>query len=291
MGRVLMDRLRRAVVERNLQLHYQPKFHLASMEMRGVEALLRWRLPEGDWVSPSIFVPMLEKAGLIGEVGAWLFERAAADAAWWRQQGLDIGRIAINVSPLQLQSDEFLPWMLNRCDAWNAQGTMFDAELTESTLLSNPGRIVDAMEALVGANVRFALDDFGMGYSSLDLLMRLPVSYLKIDRSFVAGMLTCTKADLLVEAIVRMGHEVGVEVIAEGIETSDQLQRLWELGCDIGQGYHFSPARAREPLLEWLRTRPASSTPWRGNPLGDTSTSGWHRQAAAAMAAAAYDIT
>lgn len=290
MRRVPRERLKRAFENRELQVHYQPKFHLDTFELRGVEALLRWHTPANDWISPSIFVPMLEETGLIGEVGAWLFEQAAADADWWRRRGLDIGRIALNVSPLQLRSDDFLPWVLNMCGSWNSQGTALDIELTESALLSEPERIVDAMEALVGANVRFALDDFGMGYSSLDLLMRLPVSYLKIDRSFIARMLTSCKADALVEAIVRMAHEIGVETIAEGIETADQLQRLWELNCEIGQGHYFCPAMAREQLLEWLRTRPAFRRP-HDRPSQDTSMSDRHRNVAAAIAAAGYDIT
>jgi EAL domain-containing protein (putative c-di-GMP-specific phosphodiesterase class I) len=147
------------------------------------------------------------------------------------------------------------------------------------------------MEALVGANVRFALDDFGMGYSSLDLLMRLPVSYLKIDRSFIARMLSSCKAGALVEAIVRMGHEIGLETIAEGIETPEQLQRLWELRCEIGQGHYFCAALAREQLLEWHRTRPFFRRE-RPEPVeGEAFISGRHWQVAAAIEAAGYDIT
>jgi EAL domain-containing protein (putative c-di-GMP-specific phosphodiesterase class I) len=223
-------------------------------------------------------------------VGGWLFEQAAADAAWWRRRGLDIGRIAINVSPLQLRHADFLPWVLSMCGSWKAQGTVLDIELTESALLGEPGNIVEAMEALVGANVRFALDDFGMGYSSLDLLMRLPVSYLKIDRSFVARMLSSCKAATLVEAIVRMGHEIGVETIAEGIETAEQLQRLWELECELGQGHYYCAAMDREQLLEWRRSRPRLARPRIDDSLHDVP-SGRHRRVWTAIAAAGYDIT
>jgi EAL domain-containing protein (putative c-di-GMP-specific phosphodiesterase class I) len=291
MRRVSRERLKRAFENRELQVHYQPKLHLETSSLQGVEALLRWRTPAGESIAPATFVPLLEQAGLIGEVGAWIFEQAAEDAAWWRQCGLDIGRIAINVSPLQLRCADFLPWVLNRCGSWASQGTVLDIELTESALLSDPGHVAHAMEALVGANVRFALDDFGMGYSSLDLLMRLPVSYLKIDRSFVARMLTSGKAAALVEAIVRMGHEIGVETIAEGVETAEQLQRLWELHCEIGQGHYFCAAMPRERLLEWHRTRPFFRRP-RPEPVeGDAFISGRHWQVAAAIAAAGHDIT
>lgn len=291
MHQVSRERLIRAFEERELRVHYQPKFQLDSGALRGAEALLRWCTPTGEWIAPTVFVPMLEETGLMDEVGAWLFEQVATDAAWWRGQGLDVGRIAINVSPLQLRSADFLPWVLNKCGAWNSQGTMLDIELTESALLSEPGHVAEAMEALVGANVRFALDDFGMGYSSLDLLMRLPVSYLKIDRSFVARMLSSCKAGALVEAIVRMGHEIGLEIIAEGIETAEQLQRLWELRCEIGQGHYFCAAMGRERLPAWLRARrwlprlrPAAAPE-------DPFISGRHRIVANAIAAAGYDVT
>lgn len=255
MQRVLKDQLRRAFDERALQVHYQPKFHLTTGGLRGVEALLRWRTADGTWVAPSTFVPLLEEMEMISEVGAWLFERTAMDCAWWRDRGLDVGRMAINVSPLQLRCKNFLSWVLTVSDSWSLLGTGLDIELTESTLLPEPANMAAAMDALVAADVRFALDDFGTGYSSLDLLMRLPVRYLKIDRSFVGRMLSNAKAASLVEAIIQMSHAIGLETIAEGVETADQLHRLRALGADIGQGHYFLPAMSREELLEQLRPR------------------------------------
>lgn len=254
MQSVLKRQLRRAFELGELQVHYQPKFYLTSGELQGVEALLRWCNSSGVWVAPTTFVPLLEETGMIDDVGAWLFQRTAADAAYWRDRGQYVGRIAINVSPLQLRKADFLGWVLTICDAWSSWGAQLDLELTESALLPDAGSMVDAMNALADADVRFALDDFGMGYSSLDLLMRLPVSYLKIDRSFVARMSTTGKAATLVEAIVRLAHEIGLETIAEGIETAEQLHRLQSLGCDVGQGHYFAPAMGREALLEYLQS-------------------------------------
>jgi EAL domain-containing protein (putative c-di-GMP-specific phosphodiesterase class I) len=286
----LKKQLRRAHAAGEFLVHYQPKFSLETLEPRGVEALLRWRNAAGAWIPPTAFVPLLEETGLINEVGAWVFERAVADTAWWRQRGLDIGRIAINVSPVQLRSDDFMPWVLQQSGAWHAQGTAIDIELTESAVLSQPARVAEAMERLAGADIRFALDDFGMGYSSLDLLMRLPVSYLKIDRSFVGSMLDSHKAAALVEAIVRIGDEIGMETIAEGIETSKQLQRLWELGCALGQGYWFCPALPREALLERLRSQHIRNLR-RAAPRPDHAADpGGRRVMADAIAAAGYDI-
>jgi EAL domain-containing protein (putative c-di-GMP-specific phosphodiesterase class I) len=261
MHRTLKEKLRRAYEGGEFRVHYQPKFKLETLELRGVEALLRWRNSAGTTIPPTVFIPMLEESGLICEVGAWVFERVAVDAAWWRRHDLDIGRIGINVSPVQLGRDDFMPWVLQQSAAWSAHGTAIDIELTESAVLSKPAHIAEGMEMLAGADIGFALDDFGMGYSSLDLLMRLPVSYLKIDRSFIGSMLASHKAGALVEAIVRIGDEIGLKTIAEGIETAAQLKRLRELGCAQGQGHWFCPALPREALLEWLRSRQIPKPP------------------------------
>lgn len=268
MHRKLKNRLRRAIDGRELLLHYQPKFHLATGELRGVEALLRWHTASGAWIPPATFVPLLEQTDLIHEVGEWLFECATTDAAWWRERGLSIGRIAINVSPLQLCGPEFLRRVRAKCGNWNKCGLGIDIEFTESALMPEPAGLVREMEALAARKVRFALDDFGMGYSSLDLLVRLPVHYLKIDRSFVSRMVAHGKAATLVEAIIRMGHEIGLETIAEGIETPEQLWMLQDLGCDIGQGFLFSAALGRQALLERLGARSTIDFPRRPGQAG-----------------------
>lgn len=257
MKSMLKKQLQRAFELGELEVHYQPKFHLASGDLQGVEALLRWRTGGGKWIAPATFVPLLEETGLIDDVGIWLFQRAAADAAYWRCQGHNIERIAINVSPLQLRRAGFLDWVLSICSSWSDWGACLELELTESALLPDPQIMVGPMNALAAANVRFALDDFGMGYSSLDLLMQLPASYLKIDRSFISRMLTNGKAAALVEAIVRLAREIGLQTIAEGIETTEQLKQLQMLGCDIGQGHHFAPALGRDALVAYLKSRSA----------------------------------
>lgn len=263
MSRMLKERLRSALAGRELQVHYQPKFHLVTGELCGVEALLRWLTPAGTWIPPATFVPLLEETDLICEVGAWLFERSSGDALWWRDRGLHIGRVAINVSPLQLNGRAFLRWVRSICDSWCSRGVGIDIELTESALLPGAPGVVDEMEALAAQDVRFALDDFGMGYSSLDLLVRLPVHYLKIDRSFVGRMAESGKAAALVEAIIRMSHEIQVEAIAEGVETREQLWQLQGLGCDIAQGFLFAPALNRQALLDRLRYQCSANLPLR----------------------------
>jgi len=255
MQSMLRKQLQRAFQLGELEVHYQPKFYLDSDALQGVEALLRWRTGSGQWIAPATFVPVLEDTGLIDDVGMWLFQRAAADAAFWRCQGHDVGHVAINVSPMQLRRAGFLEWVLAICSSWSEWGACLELELTESALLPDPESMVEPMNALAAANVRFALDDFGMGYSSLDLLMQLPASYLKIDRSFVSQMLTRPKAAAVVHAIVRLARETGLQTIAEGVETAEELQQLKSIGCDIAQGHYYSPALDRDMLLEYLRAR------------------------------------
>jgi len=253
----LRQTLLRALERRQFKVHYQPKFDLLSGQLQGVEALLRWRTDAGTWIAPSAFVPVLEQTGVINEVGAWLFERAAADSVYWNSHGQNVMRVAINISPTQLCQKNFRNWLLSSCTSWQGGGASLDLELTESALLPDGYDVIGALNLLSAANVRIALDDFGTGYSSLSLLTRLPVRDLKIDRSFVAQLGVSRKADVVVGAIIRLARDIGLDVIAEGIETQQQLEQLRDLGCAIGQGYYFSPALSRDDLLCRLQHRPA----------------------------------
>ncbi len=249
----LKQQLQRALESQQFKVHYQPKFHLSSGELQGVEALLRWRTDAGTWIAPSAFVPVLERTGMINDVSAWLLERAAADAMYWHLHGQNVKRVAVNISPLQLRDSHDRNMLLANCASWRAGGVKLDLELTESALMPSAGDVVGALDALAATNVRIALDDFGTGYSSLSLLARLPVRELKIDRSFVAQLGGSRKAALVVGAIIRLAREMGLQVIAEGIENERQLAHLRQLGCDIGQGFFFSAALNRDDLLARLQ--------------------------------------
>lgn len=244
--------MRSAVARRELALHYQPKFRLDTGELEGVEALLRWRRQSGAWVSPTAFMPLLERMGLIEEVGSWIFDRAAADCSYWRAKGRCARRVAINVSPLQLRDARALAAVRDTCSRWQVPDTGLDIELTESALIDYSDDLVDMLEQLSAANITIALDDFGCGYSSLSLLSRLPVRHLKIDRSFTSQLGLNPRAQPIVEAIIRLGQTLGMEIVAEGIETREQLLELQLLGCHIGQGFLFSRAVGRDQLMKLL---------------------------------------
>jgi len=262
---VVPDKLSRelhaAARGREFALHYQPKIRLETGELEGLEALLRWRRGSGAWVSPAAFMPMLERMGLIEEVGHWIFEQAAADCEYWLASGRCARRVAINVSPLQLRDSRSLASMLAVCSGWRVPGTGLDLELTESALIEDSDELIAVLEELSAANVIVALDDFGCGYSSLSLLSRLPVRHLKIDRSFTAQLGINPRARPIVEAITRLGRALGMEVVAEGIETREQLSLLRTLGCTIGQGFLFSPALKREDILPLLPCVPSHQNP------------------------------
>ncbi|AMN46951.1 hypothetical protein ACG33_07540 [Steroidobacter denitrificans] len=241
-----------AVAERRLNLHYQPKFRLDSGELQGVEALLRWRSESGAWIAPAVFTPILERSGAIHEVCHWVFERAATDSAYWLQCGHDVRRIAINISPVQLRGRDGPLSILDLCTDWPAGKVQLDVELTESALIANNREVVDLFKRLSERNVIVALDDFGCGYSSLSLLADLPVDHLKIDRTFTSLLLCNRRVEKVVQAIVGLAHELGMKIVAEGIETIDQLNRVRALGIEIGQGFLFSRALDRESLLDFL---------------------------------------
>jgi len=254
MRSALRRQLQRAVDDHEFTVYYQPKFHLASGDLQGVEALLRWRTRAGAWIPPSAFTPILERTGMIEEVGSWVFERAAIDSAYWRRNGRSVVRVAVNVSPIQLRQRDFLSSILAISGSCSAQGTGLDIELTESIAMPDSDALIKVLNDLSAANVAVALDDFGTGYSSLSLLVKLPVRQLKIDRSFIRQLGKSRKAVAVVEAIIRLARELGMKTIAEGIETADQRDRLRALGCDIGQGFYFGRAMSREDLLASLQS-------------------------------------
>jgi diguanylate cyclase (GGDEF)-like protein/PAS domain S-box-containing protein len=248
----LENKLRKALAREEFVLHYQPKLRLENMAIVGVEALIRWRSPELGLVPPAKFVPLLEETGLILQVGAWALGRAALDYRAWVEQRLKAPRIAVNVSSLQLQQRDFVRVVE---DAINgaAAPAFIDLEITESLIMANVEANIEKLNAVRALGMSVAIDDFGTGYSSLAYLAKLPVQALKIDRAFVHSMQDDANALTLVQAIVSMGHSLGLTVIAEGVETAEQAKILRLLHCDEMQGFVFSKPLPQEQLVAMLR--------------------------------------
>jgi PAS domain S-box-containing protein/diguanylate cyclase (GGDEF)-like protein len=249
----LEARLAGALGRNEFRLHYQPKIDIATGRPHSLEALLRWQDTQDGLVPPSLFIPLLERSGAIGEVGEWVLLQALRDLQQWAQAGLST-RVAINVSPTQLRRREFVERLLAPLRASSRAG--IDIEITESTLMEDIELSIRKLAELRSAGVGVAIDDFGTGYSSLRLLARLPVDTLKIDGSFIQALSDTPTGSTLVGTIVSLAHAFGMNAVAEGVETAEQLESLRQLQCDQAQGYLIArpiPAADIPPLLARLQ--------------------------------------
>ena len=231
--------LRRAAERGEFELHYQPKVRLATGGIIGMEALLRWRHPRRGLVRPDEFVPALEDTGLILPVGDWAVEEACRQLAAWTREGLTPLPIAVNLSAKQFHRRDLCEAIAERLARHGLPGQLLELEVTESSLMEDPGDAVRQLRALRAAGLRISVDDFGTGYSSLSYLTRLPLSTLKIDRGFVNAALSDTHAAAIVKMVIDMAQNLRFEVVAEGIETEQHVEFLRRHGCELGQGYFY----------------------------------------------------
>jgi diguanylate cyclase (GGDEF)-like protein/PAS domain S-box-containing protein len=252
----LESRLRKAVVEKQFVLHYQTKVDLATRKIRGLEALIRWRDPDHGMVQPMEFVPLLEESGLIVDVGRWVIEQAVADIQIWRGLNLDVPRVAVNVSEVQLRQPSFVATVLAALGPTVDVDVGLDLEITESMIAQNAGANVQKLTQLRAAGLQVFVDDFGTGYSGLSQIAHLPLDALKIDRAFVAGMTGSTEHLAIVSAIVNLAKALKIFVVAEGVETEEQALQLHQLGCDEAQGYLFSRPLPAEEAAKLLSAAP-----------------------------------
>jgi diguanylate cyclase len=234
--------LRGALAQGQLALHYQPKIDIATGEMRSVEALIRWRHPKRGFILPGEFIPIAEESGLILEIGDWVIREACRQAREWHQRGLPFLRVAVNVSPLQFCQANFVKKVNAALKEHSLDATYLEIELTEATLMSNAETSVALLEQLSELGVVVAIDDFGTGYSSMSYLQRFPIDKLKIDRSFISDVASNAGDASIVRAIISLAHGLRLKVIAEGVESEEQLGILRRMGCDQYQGFFRSPA-------------------------------------------------
>ena len=250
----LANDLARALADGALQLHYQPQVSLDGGAAIGAEALLRWHDPQRGWVSPAIFIPIAEARGMIGALGKWVLGEACRQLKAWRDAGLAFpGRLWINLSARQLEEPDIVASIRAIARAAGVEARQLALELTESALMSNVAGAIEIMATLKADGFAIAIDDFGTGYSSLAYLKQLPADKLKIDRSFVRDMLTDRHDHTIVTTIIGMARNLGLEVIAEGVEAQPQAHALRALGCDEAQGYFFGRPEAPDRFAQrWL---------------------------------------
>jgi len=244
--------LRHAVERREFMLHYQPKVDLATGRLVAMEALLRWSHPQRGTVSPADFIPALEDSGLILPVGEWVLDEACAQLVRWQRLGLAPVPVAINLSAKQFRRPDLDAGIQRTLEKAGIPARLIELEITESSLAEDPEDAVRQLENLRAAGIRISIDDFGTGYSSLAYLTRLPLSALKIDRSFVRDCHTNALSASIVRAVINMAHNLSLTVIAEGVETEAQAQLLRLLGCHQAQGYFFGKPVPPERIVESL---------------------------------------
>lgn len=248
--------LRHAIRHNELALHYQPKLHLNSGTIHSVEALVRWQHPVRGLVSPSQFVPMAEEIGLINELGEWLIDQACLQAKRWNDEGLAPLRIAINLSPIQFRAGALVQMLRNALLKYRLAPSQLEVEITETVLLEDTSRVIQTLEGIRALGVKVALDDFGTGYSSLSYLTRFPFSTLKIDRSFVSQCVKHGQAAAIIHTIIQLCKNLNLEVVAEGVESVQELRFLIEHRCDLVQGHYFSPALQSNELSQYIKNQP-----------------------------------
>ncbi len=252
---MLKSKLRRAVERDEFVVRYQPKVDLADGWVVGAEALLRWRLPGHGDIPPAQFIPMSEETNLIGAIGQWVLERVCGDFCVLRRHIADPGRISLNLSLKQLKQASFILNCRSVFERYAVPADHLELEITETTLMADPARTVQMLEQLHDMGLHLSIDDFGTGYSSLSALQQFPIGTLKIDQSFVRGATDDPAAAVLVRTIIDMGHSLGMEVVAEGVETPRQLEFLRQCGCNLGQGRLFGEARSIDELSALLQAQ------------------------------------
>jgi diguanylate cyclase len=247
----LLGELRRAIDHQQLVLHYQPKVDAHTGQMLGVEALVRWQHPEYGLIPPNDFIPLAERTGLIGPLTHYVLDAALHQCREWRQAGHELA-IAVNVSARSLLDLAFPDQVASLLARWELPARLLVVEITESTIMTDPTHALEILGQLNAMGVQIAIDDFGTGYSSMAHLKTLPVHELKVDRSFVSHMTSSTSDAVIVRSTVDLGRNLGLRVVAEGVEDPQTLQELDALGCDAIQGYYISRPVPAEDLIHWF---------------------------------------
>ena len=251
---LLKSKLRRALERDEFVMRYQPKVELASGDVVGAEALLRWRLPGHGDIAPAQFIPLAEESRLILDIGAWVLNQVCSDYAAWQKRVADPGRIAINLSLRELSYASFIPRCRSVFEKHGVAPSRVELEITETTLMMDAERTLPLLDELRSMGVHLSIDDFGTGYSSLSALQQFPIGTLKIDQSFVRNAATDPDDATIVRTIIEMGRSLGLQVVAEGIETDEQREFLRQSGCQFGQGRLFGdPIPATEFLEVMIR--------------------------------------
>jgi diguanylate cyclase len=244
--------LRHAIEQQQLSLNYQPKVSFESSTIAGAEALLRWNHPVHGFVSPEIFIPMAEQTGIIEQLTTWVLDAALKQHSSWAEQGMFVP-IAVNLSPITLHEQDFANQVQRLLRKWDVPSKGLTLEITESAIMSDVARATETVNQLHDMGLKISIDDFGTGYTSLSYIRRLPVSEIKVDKSFVLNMRDVNDDAVIVRSIVELGHNLGLAVVAEGIEDQETWDLLSDLSCNQAQGYFISKPVLAEEFYDWVQ--------------------------------------
>ena len=256
-------KLKRAFEKNELLVHYQPKYDLQTGEVKGAEALVRWELPERGIILPSDFIPIAEETNLIIEIGEWVLDRVCKDFRCWQHSLASPGRVSVNLSLKQLRQPNFSKRICAILKNYQIEPTCLELEITETTLMENPSRTIKILDQLSELGLHLAIDDFGTGYSSLSALQQFPITTLKIDKSFVRHVAVNTDDATIVGTIIQMGQNLNMNVVAEGVESEEQLAFLQTHDCTVAQGLLFGDPMSSNSYLELLMSQEEGTDEYR----------------------------
>lgn len=247
----MVGELRQAIQNDELILYYQPKIDLQKWQVLGVEALVRWQHPEHGFMPPDEFIPMAERTGLIRPLSVWMLNHALSQAEIWHKKDIKIS-VAVNFSPVTFLDTELPNQIIGMLSLYEVPAKYVTFEITEGSMLKDPAMAMEIMNRLVEAGIKISIDDFGTGYSSLAYFKNLPVQEVKIDKSFVSDMLTNERDNVIVKSIIDLGHNLGMRVVAEGVENKETMIALKQMGCDVLQGYYVSRPVSSGDFMDWI---------------------------------------
>ncbi len=242
------NKLKEAVFNQNFMMNFQPQYYADTQKLRGMEALIRWRDNDGKMISPGVFIPIAEKNGTIVPIGTWVVEESIKTFVTWKKQYDCNVILSLNISPIQYMRDEFVDSIIGIIQKYNVDPKELELEITESVLIENFKDVIEKLQILRSYGIRISLDDFGTGYSSLSYIKGLPIDTLKIDKSFIDTIITDENTKIITESIIYMVKKLGLETIAEGVETQDQLRYLQDIGCDCIQGFLLGRPMPKEEM-------------------------------------------
>jgi diguanylate cyclase (GGDEF)-like protein/PAS domain S-box-containing protein len=252
---ITKSKLKRSFERNELLVHYQPKYNIATGELTGAEALVRWELPERGIILPANFIPIAEETNLIIEIGEWVLDRVCEDFRYWQRTVPSPGRISVNLSLKQLRQPNFINRISSTLRSYEVSPTCLELEITETTLMEDSARTIKLLNELYSLGLHLAIDDFGTGYSSLSALQQFPISTLKIDKSFVRDVAVDPDDATIVGTIIQMGRSLDMDVVAEGVETEQQLSCLQDMECTYVQGLLFGDPMSSDDYLELLHAQ------------------------------------